>query len=150
MRGTFRADRHSDEVQPKAEARAQCPAWLAGEARKKWKALVPKLREVGVLTVVDGDALAAYCQAWCQWRRLQVWIGEHGEVYPIKDSKGNLKRFATFPQAIEARNLYRVIHRYQCEFGMTPSSRTSIRAENEEAQADEFDRFIGENAHKIG
>ena len=56
------------EPQPR-KTTPRCPAWLGKEARAVWKRMVPELRRMGVLTVIDGEALAAFCQTYARWRR---------------------------------------------------------------------------------
>ena len=57
----------TDEPQP-MPGRPRCPEWLDPAAKAKWRALVPELERLGLLTRLDGDALAAYCQAWAEVR----------------------------------------------------------------------------------
>ncbi len=40
-----------------------CPTWLNKDERKIWKAVVPVLLDMNVLTIVDGFALERYCDA---------------------------------------------------------------------------------------
>jgi phage terminase small subunit len=40
-----------------------CPSWLTGEARAEWDRKVAELVPLGMLTAVDGAALAHYCQS---------------------------------------------------------------------------------------
>ena len=41
-----------------------CPEWLLPEAKKVWRRLVRELEALGLLTGIDREALAGYCQAW--------------------------------------------------------------------------------------
>jgi phage terminase small subunit len=43
------------------------PTYLAKNARRVWDRLEPELDRLGLLTVVDGDAFAAYCEAVAQF-----------------------------------------------------------------------------------
>lgn len=57
------------ENEPKPhEASTVCPAWLKGKAREKWETLAPHLKQLGLLTALDLDQLAAYCESWAEFR----------------------------------------------------------------------------------
>ena len=56
------------EPQPKV-GEPPMPSGLSRYAKQAWKRMVPILLDMGVLTVVDGDALMLYCEAWPRGRR---------------------------------------------------------------------------------
>jgi len=62
------------EPQP-ARGIPTCPAHLSPPAKAEWKRLAQDLHRIGLLTLVDRGALAAYCQSWGRWveaeRKLQ-------------------------------------------------------------------------------
>ena len=99
---------------------------LSPDAKKEWKRLVPELKAVGVLTVLDGDALAAYCQTFARWRAAEAYLARHGEVYPLRDERGRIRCMQQFPHVSIARSLLQVLRAYQKEFGLTPSARSRI------------------------
>ena len=115
------------EPQPE-KGQPSCPSWLEADAKACWSELVPQLEKMGVLTIIDGQALTAYCETWGRWKRAVQFIQKHGEVIPIKDDAGRVKYLQQIPQVAIARNLLQILNRYQQEFGMTPSSRTRIVA----------------------
>ena len=104
------------------------PDWLSEEARKVWKRLVPQLRAMRILTVVDADALAAYCHTFVRWREAEDFITKHGSVYPIRDDQGRVKCMQQFPQVAIARNHLLAMRAYQQEFGLTPAARSRVNA----------------------
>ena len=104
----------------------RCPAWLSPEAKTVWRRVVPELRHMRVLSFVDGDAVAAYCQTFARWKAAEEFLVKHGDVYPIRDEKNRVKCMAQFPQVAISRNLLLVLKGYQQEFGLTPSARTRI------------------------
>src|SRR4051812_963222 len=63
-----------------------CPAWLDDAAKTKWRATVKELSRLGVLTSIDGDALAAYCQAWAEFQWATKTLRKEGRV--IKTGSG--------------------------------------------------------------
>jgi len=133
------------EPKPRKEA-PRCPAWLNPDAKRVWKDLVPKLKRMGILTEVDGGALAAYCQTFARWRKVEEFIAKHGEVYPLKDQNGKIKYMQQFPQVSIARNLLQLLKAYQQEFGLTPSARTRIEVREEDDEMSELERFRMERA----
>lgn len=93
------------------------------------------LDRMGILTKVDGNALARYCRLWQRWRRCEDFIEEHGDQYPVLDKKGKTIGFRIFPSAKLASVLSVELRRLECEFGLTPASRTRISAEATQAGA---------------
>lgn len=131
-----------------------CPQWLTGEARKIWRQTIRIVKQMKVLTVADGQALAVYATAFARWRAAEAFIAEHGEAYPLRgkakrcapcagageldggaicvdcggegEQPGEIRCFQQFPQVSIARQLMETIRRYQQEFGLTPSARASL------------------------
>ena len=130
------------EPKPK-EGIPHCPAWLCDEARKHWKLTAAILKDMGLLTTADGDALANYCDTWAEWREMREWIKKHGSVMPIRGKDGEIKYIQQAPQVNIARHHLLVLGRYQLEFGLTPSARTRIQIEKPSVEAAEFERFLG-------
>src|SRR5690606_37247509 len=56
---------HLEPVAP--EGLPDCPPHLSELARAEWDRIAQVLYEMGVLTMVDRAALAAYCQAYARW-----------------------------------------------------------------------------------
>lgn len=106
-----------------------CPDWLDQDAKAAWEHLVPQLESMGVLTRIDGNALARYCKLWARWRKAEAFLDKNGEVYPLRDEKGKVKYLAQFPQVSIAANLAQQLTRLEQEFGLTPSARTRIQVD---------------------
>ncbi len=120
------ARREAAEVQGPAGT-PDPPDWLDDEARETWDRLVPMLEGMGVLTRIDGHALARYCRLWSRWRRAEAFIEEKGEMYPLRDDAGKVKYFQQWPQVAVANKLAQQLTRLEGEFGMTPSARSRIQ-----------------------
>ena len=56
------------------------PSWLDAGARRKWRELCDILNVMGVVTSIDGDVLAIYCQAYADHERLVRYLRKNGEV----------------------------------------------------------------------
>lgn len=131
-----------EEPKPRPDT-PKCPAWLNKTAKAAWRQLVPELREMGVLTHIDGHALANYCQTWARWRRAEEFIEKHGDVVPIKDAKGRVTYLQQVPQVAIARTLLQALNRYQQEFGLTPAARTRIHVDPNRGVEDKFLKYAG-------
>lgn len=116
---------NANEPKPQ-EGIPRCPAWLDDEAKTAWKRIVPQLRDMGVLTLIDADALTNYCDTWSRWKKAVLFIQKNGEVFVQKDDSGAVKYIQQLPQVAIARNLLAVLNRYQQEFGLTPAARSRL------------------------
>jgi P27 family predicted phage terminase small subunit len=98
-----------------------CPPHLQGEARKEWKRIGKRLFECGLMTDIDGPALALYCQAWERWVSAEEALRKYGVV--IK-SPNNFPMPS--PYLAIANQAMGQMTRLLTEFGMSPSSRTRV------------------------
>ena len=119
------------------------PDGLSALAREEWKTIVPQLEVLGILSRIDGKALAAYCQTYSRWilaerdiDRLGLMIEEH-IVLGDQEIGTNYKRNPAIAISNEALKLMKS---FLIEFGMTPSSRA--RASGETAACRESIRAI--------
>ena len=128
MRGSWRADLNRAEPQPES-GRPECPDWLGDGARQAWDQLIPQLEAMRVLTKIDGNALARYCELWVEWQQALAFVRKHGTTFPIKDGNGKLKSLGQFPQVALVSKLSLTLSRLESEFGMTPSARSRINVE---------------------
>lgn len=119
---------NQNEPQPE-QSKPRCPIWLNIVAKRKWRSVVKQLDAMGVVTQVDGDALANYCQTWARWREMEEFIDKHGAVIPVTDEGGQLTKLQEVPQMARSCTLLLLLNRYQREFGLTPSARASLHVE---------------------
>ena len=127
MRGSKLVIKRRKQTEAKGpEGTPLCPHWLDADAKAKWNELVPKLEQMGVLTLIDQDAVARYCHLWVRWRAAEDFIKKHGEMYPLKDDKGRTKCVQAWPQVATANKLAQQLTRLEQEFGLTPAARTRI------------------------
>ncbi len=134
------------EPAPKAATPA-LPAWLSKEAKAEWKRIVPELRRLGLLTLVDRAALAAYCQAYAELASLTQLLDEEGRVLDVDvfDKAGAVtgSKKQAHPAARLQRDAFGRVKQFVTEFGLTPASRTRVRAPEPERDADPFEVFLG-------
>lgn len=84
---------------------------------------------MGVMTRVDGDALARYVVIWNQWRTCVNWVKEHGFSYVTKDRDGTPAGARAWPQAKLSIQLSTQLLRLEEQFGLTPAARSRISVE---------------------
>lgn len=125
LRGSRRAKLNRGEPQP-APGLPDPPVWLDAEGLAVWNEITPMLDEMGVLTRIDGLALARYCSLWADWIRARQFVSRHGTTYPIKDGNGKVKCFGQFPEVALLHKLSLALSRMEAEFGLTPSARTRL------------------------
>jgi len=138
--GTLKSCRvNKAEPMPK-RGRPVCPAWLDDEAKKKWRKLVPELDRLRLLTVVDGDVLAAYCQAWAEFKWATEVMQKEGRT-GTRGTGGS----APHPAVAMQRSAWKAIKEFASLFGLDPSSRTKLSAPPVQ-QEDPFEKLLNEDA----
>ncbi len=132
LKGSWRANSRPEEPRP-PNGPVRCPAWIPKEAKTAWRVLAPMLEGMGVLTRADRNALTRYCVLWSRWRAAEETI-QRGQTIPIYDDAGKLIDVKMIPQVKLAGELAVVLLRLEQEFGLTPSARTRIHAEQQKAE----------------
>lgn len=121
-----------DEPAPPS-GRPPQPPHLRPEAARVWGDLCQVLEGMGVLTLADGVALEMLCEAYADWRDARDQIEIHGltQVRWMVDPEGHMVvgGIAPRPEVAMADKAWRRFHAMVAEFGLTPSSRTRVRAE---------------------
>jgi len=98
------------------------PPNLSKEAKKHYRKVAKQLADCKVLTLLDGDALAIYCEAYARWSRAHDeltkdpdWIVYTEKGYPM-----------TTPWLAISSKAFDQMRALLAEFGMTPASRTKV------------------------
>jgi P27 family predicted phage terminase small subunit len=105
------------------------PAALSEIARAEWITVAPVLHRMNLLSEIDRQALAAYCEACARWAVAQTAVNEMARGDPrtggllIKSPNGIVYEN---PLVGIARRAALDAVRFGAEFGMTPSSRTRL------------------------
>ncbi len=126
---------NTDEPQPRSGPLV-CPDWLDDEAKAKWASLVPELERLGLLTVVDGDALAGHCQAWAEFKLATEVLQAEGRIF--RTGTGYL---APHPAVAMQRSAWAAVRAFAALFGLDPASRSKIKAPPPK-DSDELGEFI--------
>jgi len=123
------------EPKPPA-ARSSPPAYLTGAAAAEWRRLAPELARLGLLTTIDRDGLAAYCQTFARWREAEREIAKHGMVVKGRDGGPVQSPFVSIAQRSLAQ-----LRNWLVEFGMTPSSRSRVATTTTAKPDDPFEKY---------
>lgn len=108
------------------------PDWFDEIARREWKRIVPELRQLGLLTVIDISALEAYCATYSRWVRAEKIVKKEGETYR---AEGEIKRR---PEVGIIEKALHLMKTFCTEFGLTPSSRSNISISKPDENSFEF------------
>lgn len=142
-----RQDDRSAPVPP--DALPRCPPHLDAVARKEWRRLAKPLYDMGVLTVADRAAFAAYCQSYSRWTEAERKLAETPML--IKAPSGYPQQS---PWLSIANRQMELMCRYMTEMGLTPSSRLRVAVANREEQSPAIQfktvfEWVGEHGRRI-
>ena len=112
-----------NEPKPKVAA-PQMPTMTAA-AEVYWKWLVPKIQELGVLSVDNRNILKRYCCLMSQWDNLNLDITQNGITEDT--NSGTTQMRASYRAWMQVGEECR---RIEVEFGLTPASRSGVHAIN--------------------
>lgn len=113
------------------------PKHLDDVAKTEWRRIAPMLCDAGVMTKVDRSGLEAYCVAYATWVHATEQIQKHGML--IKSPNGYPTQSPYLSIADRAAKEYRA---WLVEFGMTPSSRSKVKAAGEKEEKDPLAEFM--------
>lgn len=99
---------------------------------------------MGLLTSIDIDSLAFYCVLFARWEKAERIVREKGEV--IKTVNGNIIQN---PYLSIANRSLEQMNKIASEFGMTPSSRSRVKAEVPDVDS-ELEQMLFGGMVKIG
>jgi P27 family predicted phage terminase small subunit len=101
----------------------EAPPFLSGYAREEWYRITPELHRMRLVTLVDINALAAYCLAYERWRTAEELAKVRGLMVQTRGGP-----FRVNPLVSIAERAADKMVRYAAEFGFTPASRSRITA----------------------
>ena len=143
VKGTARPHRINKAEPKPGVAVPDAPTHLDERARGKFATMAEMLARHGVMTELDGGALARYAVVWCRWIDAEAEIKRRGPV--VKTEGGNVIQN---PFLAVANKCLLQMAQLESEFGLTPSSRSRIRMAEPADQADPFEDYLtrGKNA----
>ena len=125
--------------EPQAPAEVpECPDFLDDEARAEWFRMAKVLQDMGLLSLADQAALAAYCVVYSRWVTAERQVQRLGTI--VKSPQKNFPMKS--PYLTVADQALETMRKFMVEFGLTPSSRSRIRVPKASRAADEFDAFL--------
>lgn len=126
------------------------PKGLSKAAAAEWRSILPELRQLGVLSRIDGKALAAYCHAFARWmeaereaKRLGIVVEEPIVHYDRESGEPEVVgyRYKKNPAVTISETAMKIMKSFLVEFGMTPAARSRVRIEKP-ADADPLEQFL--------
>ena len=134
------ARRPLPENEPQPENKMPtCPAHLNAEAKREWRRMGRELHRIGLLTMVDRAAFAAYCQHWARWVEAEQHL-QKDEIKLVYQSANGMWR--QNPWIAVANEAMKGMHTFLGEFGMTPSARTRIQVTQPEKVENPFEAIV--------
>ena len=136
IKGTLKQERvNLDEPKVRA-ARPPAPRHLSERAQTYWKEVSGMLYDMGVLGQVDVSSLEALCCAYTDFREaIETLEREEHYIRSTTPSGGTIIR--AHPAFAQKSDADRRLRHWLTEFGMTPSSRSRIKANAEKQQEDD-------------
>lgn len=116
-------------INPPVEIPA-CPGHLNEHGKKEWRRITVELLPLGLITKIDRAMLALYCHAYGRWVHAEMKIRDLEKAAPDT----GLKQLS--PNGYEQLSLWVIlankameqVHKYASEFGLSPSSRSTVTA----------------------
>lgn len=128
LRGSWRADRHGSAPEVPID-KPIMPRSLKGEARKEWERLVPQLVAVNIVTKLDRNLLAVYCQTFSQWQDTIKLFESVRTSIIMKTTNGNIIQNPLI--GVMNKTADRLI-KIGAELGLSPTSRAGLRVNKTE------------------
>lgn len=108
----------------------EMPDHLTADAKKEWKRIGEQLYKLGILSVIDGTILAAYCQAFAEWRKASKELNKKGSDYVVSDPvNGQMKKN---PWVLISDSAQDRMFKYLRELGLSPASRPNINIDKDQ------------------
>ena len=131
------------KTEPKTEATApRCPSWLPAAAKTVFRNFCHECGLMGVLARSDGATIARYADLTVRYIAAAQFLAKYGESYPLKDEAGNIKCFQQFPQVAVVSNIGKMLLAIECQFGLTPASRSRVQVAAGQADDDDTAKFF--------
>jgi P27 family predicted phage terminase small subunit len=122
------------------------PEHLTGQyAREEWARVVVELYRMKLITSLDLQPLAAYCDAFERWCLAKATIAAMAERDPMTHGmivKTQAGGAMPNPIVFMAQSAARDMVRYAAEFGLSPSARSRIKAVDALGKTGKFDGFL--------
>lgn len=138
-RSKIPASKFNAELRPDVEIPG-CPVHLLPEAKKEWKRITPELEKMRIISKLDRAALAVYCQAYARWVQAENKLKSMDEDGLVDKTPSGYQQISVWLQI--SNRAVEQMHKFLCEFGMSPSSRSRVTA-NQSQNMDLFENNDG-------
>jgi len=122
--------RRLNHAEPTFSALPPPPEHLGDEARAEWERLGTELVTARLLTAADMAGLAMYCLAWGRWVETERMLAKTTPL--LKSAEGG---YYLNPLLSVANQAAAQMVKLLAEFGLTPSSRTRLKAPEKKPDA---------------
>jgi P27 family predicted phage terminase small subunit len=133
VRGERKDRINSKEPKPK-KSKPKCPTWVSKDAKAIWKRTADQLEAMGLLYEADQDILTSYAIAVVTYKQATQLVDQQGVLI-----EGRRDGLVTNPAVRVQRDQATLIRMLASELGLTPSSRSRLKAEEAEDGDDFFD-----------
>ncbi len=131
------------KTEPKTEATApRCPSWLPAAAKTVFRAFCHECGLMGTLARSDGATIARYADLTVRYIAAALVLHEHGESIECHDKNGNVTNVQPRPEVAIAANIGKMLLAIECQFGLTPASRSRVQAGVKEEASDTKAKFF--------
>ena len=117
------------------------PTWLSEAARLEWERSAPLLKDAGLLSNLDRNAFATYCQTYARLMEAEEQLRKFGLI--VKSPTGHVRQS---PFLAVVNKCVAQMALLGAEFGLTPSSRSRVKADVA-GHVDELDAFLAKSPH---
>ncbi|ALA41354.1 MULTISPECIES: phage terminase small subunit P27 family [Paenibacillus] len=109
------------------------PTWLGKKAKSMFREFVKQLEETELLTNLDVNALAQYCDLHERMLELRQEVDEKGYTLINENSRGGIT-YVTNPALTSLNATIKLMQAYEAKFGFTVYDRTKIALKDEKPQ----------------
>lgn len=128
LRGTTRPDRmvENEMVVSVVQEIPDPPEWLSVIGKNEWTKVCSELFGKQMLHEIDLRLIESYCNAMSLHIETEMMLREKGRIQIYKNSDGTIRHAQSVPYQKIANDALDRALKIAREFGLTPSSRTSI------------------------
>ena len=124
-------DKHKNKNEPMPLGTATAPSWMSEAAMEHWLTLCPELEAIGLLTSIDTQAFAVYCESYAELIEAEAELVTFGRTQTTKD--GFMRKSPWLAIRDEA---HKRMMQIGGQFGFSPASRTRIEVKPKDDKSD--------------
>jgi P27 family predicted phage terminase small subunit len=137
VQGTQRKDRTNPDAPKATESIPRPPAYLSARAKQIFNKMVRRLKEIGVASATDTEAIAILAQRLEEVELLSKEVETVGHTYKTTSRVGE-EVIKSNPAVAMLNEAKRHAQSMLAEFGLTPASRSKVSAKGSGKAANPF------------